>query len=57
MGGQIRTDNLPYKIFIPVFGFFMPVTCNVFRPRGKSSIPSCRVQYFQVNSVFFPEVK
>jgi len=27
MGGQIRTDNLPYKNFIPVFGFYMPVTC------------------------------
>ena len=28
MGGQIPTDNLPYKIFIPVFGFYMPVTCR-----------------------------
>jgi len=28
MGGQTRTDNLPYKLLIPVFGFFMPVTCS-----------------------------
>ena len=28
MGGQIRTDDLPYKFFIPVFGFFILVTCN-----------------------------
>jgi len=28
MGGQTRTDILPYKFLIPVFGFFMPVTCT-----------------------------
>jgi len=27
MGGQTRTDILPYKFFIHVFGFFMSVTC------------------------------
>jgi len=28
MGAQIRTDNLPYKILIPVFRFYMPGTCS-----------------------------
>jgi len=28
MGGQILTDNLLYKIFIPAFEFHMPVTCT-----------------------------
>jgi len=28
MGGQTRTDILPYKFLIPVFGFFMSVTCT-----------------------------
>jgi len=29
MGGQTRTDILPYKFLIPVFGFFMSVTCTI----------------------------
>jgi len=29
MGAQIRTDNLPYKILIPVFRFYMLGTCTV----------------------------
>ncbi|RPB01819.1 hypothetical protein L873DRAFT_604970 [Choiromyces venosus 120613-1] len=28
MGAQICTDDLPYKFLIPVFRFFMPVTCR-----------------------------
>ena len=27
VGGQIRTDDFPYKFYIPVFGFCVPVTC------------------------------
>ena len=25
VGGQIRTDDFPYKFIIPVFGFYMPL--------------------------------
>ena len=30
MGGQIGTDNLPYKIFMPLFGFCLLLTCSYY---------------------------
>ena len=38
MGAQIRTDNLPYKILIPVFRFYVPGTCSIQITSAQSTL-------------------
>ena len=55
MGGRIRTDNLPYKICIPVFGFFMPVTCTLVLKSLPKTVILSGFFYCRNISTLFPD--
>jgi len=51
MGGQTRTDILPYKLLIPVFGFFMSVTCTLNEVKVEKRGTPPQLHLFDLDSV------